>query len=251
MSDKPLPPFLKRGIAIRATELTPMQKLLLYTLNTRADKFGTCFPSIEQLEIDTGLNERSVRRIMKQLRSLGLVIANKFGDHKQRNIYKLNLVRWQSTVLPGVTIQPGVSSQGLHIGTPDTESCVHRTLTTSHRTQSPLYPDTESGVSSFKRTYKRYIEEEAQAQPDSKRKEELQKKLDACNYAFDNIKLQPETLSTHFSSFKPIDLNGGTLIMATDREFDLNWCLSHYEAQLSEMNVKLVLQEIPVEKEST
>ncbi|MBA7671627.1 hypothetical protein ES703_79787 [subsurface metagenome] len=247
MSDKPLPPFLKRGIAIRATELTPMQKLLLYTLNTRADKFGTCFPSIEQLEIDTGLAQRSVIRIMNKLRSLGLVITTRMGDHKQRNIYKLNLVHRQSTVPPGLTIQPGVSSQGLHIRTPDTESLVQVTLETSQVTQSHLYPDTESPVSSLlRRKLKRYIEEEAHTQPNSKRKEEILR-LKKWIYVLENIDLPPQTISCWFASCLPVDIVDGTLIVATESEYRLNWCLSHYSDQLSEMNVKLVLQEMLVQ----
>ena len=243
MSDKPLPPFLQRAVAIRSTELKPMQKLLLHTLNSRADKLGMCWPTQEQLEIDTGLDQRSIRRIMKLLRSLGLVIFTRAGDHKQRIVYKLNLVHRQSTVQPEITVQPGVSSQGLNICTPDTESGVQRTLRSSHRTQSPVYPDTESGVSSFKRTLKRYIEEEARTQPNSKRKEEQILRLKKWIYVLENIDLPPQTISTWLSRCDPIDIIDGTLIVSTESEYCLNWCLSHYADQLSEMKVTIIMNQ--------
>lgn len=244
MSNKQLPPFLQRAVAIRATELKPMQKLLLHTLNSRADKLGTCWPTQEQLEIDTGLDQRSIRRIMKRLRSLGLVIVNRAGDHKQRIVYKLNLIHRHSTVQPEITVQPGGSSHGENICSADTESGVHRTQRSLQRTQDPVYPDTESAVSSIKRSMKRYIEEEAHTQPDSKRKEEEMLKLKKWIYVLENIDLPPQTISTWLSPFEPIDVIDGALIVSTDSEYRLNWCLLHYPDQLAEMNVKLVLQEM-------
>ncbi len=247
MFNKQLPPFLQRAVAIRETELKPMQKLLLFALNSRADKLGMCWPTQEQLEIDTGLDQRSIRRIMKRLRSIGIVIVTRAGDHKQRIVYKLNLVHRQSTVQPEITVQPGVSSQGMNICSADTESGVQRTLWSSHRTQDPVYPDTESGVSSLKRTLKRYIEEEAHAQPNSKRKEEEILRLKKWIYILENIDLPPQTISTWLAPFDPIDVVDGALIVETDSEYRFNWCLSHYSDRLAEMNVKLVLQEMLVQ----
>ncbi|MBA7648065.1 hypothetical protein ES703_55845 [subsurface metagenome] len=82
--------------------------------------------------------------------------------------------------------------------------------------------------------------------PDPKRKAMLSR----WNDVLDKIDLPPETVMTWFSNFEPISFIEGTLTIATDSTYHFNWCRKHYPDQLSEMNVKLVWQGIPVERET-
>lgn len=247
MSDKPLPPFLQRAIAIRSTDITPMQKFLLHTLNSRADRSGMCFPTYERLELDTGLSRSTVTRIIKQLRSLGMLIITRSGEHNHRNVYKINVIEGQSTVRPARPVSRGMNSQGEIFGKGQ-----RRTRT------SPPQPSTSvtGGLVRVSEEdslhyYKRSVKESHRRGSAHANHDEEEKLAKMWNHLLDKIDLPPQTILTWFSTFDPIYLDNDTLIIATDSEYHLNWCRNHYSRQMSDINVKLILKEIPVEKEST
>lgn len=75
--------------------LPPGQKLVLIRLADRADDNGECWPSQKSIAEDTGQNERTVRRIVKQLESRGL-LTRYWGQYREdgsrgSDHYKLHL----------------------------------------------------------------------------------------------------------------------------------------------------------------
>ncbi len=53
------------------------QKIILLSLADRADEKHCCFPSIERLEIDTGLNRKTIMLSIKKLAEIGLLQVSK------------------------------------------------------------------------------------------------------------------------------------------------------------------------------
>lgn len=101
MTKKTLPPFLERAVRIRSLEIPPLEKLLLHTLNSRADKAGCCYPSIDTLELDSGLSRSTIFTHLKSLRKRGYVICDRFGSRNHRNIYTLTLFH-QDSLAPSI-----------------------------------------------------------------------------------------------------------------------------------------------------
>lgn len=245
-SGNKLPPFLRRAIAIRATERTPLQKLLLHSLNSRSDKSGVSWPSIDQLELDTGLARSTVIKIMGQLRSAGLVLTTRSGSHSHRNVYLLNLFREDSTARAGVPINPGLNSQGEDINKPANKSGSRTRTSPSQVSTSPadgLDPSVSQTCPSFKSSLKRVIEEEAHANPRGKRIRVLRRWL----HVIENIDLPLSSISTWFCTFKPVSLVKGVLLIESDIEFAVDWCNRQYPNELSAMNVEIRLIQLTEE----
>lgn len=57
-------------------DLRPTQKLVLLSLSDRADERHCCYPSFDRLSSDTGLDVKTVRKVIRELRSLGLLVAS-------------------------------------------------------------------------------------------------------------------------------------------------------------------------------
>ena len=71
--------------AFATTGLSPSEKLLLLALANYAGPKMTCFPSHSTLAEDTGMSERNILRIFKQLEARGLVSrkAQKRGNRSR------------------------------------------------------------------------------------------------------------------------------------------------------------------------
>lgn len=69
--------------------LTPMQKLVLLSLSDRAGKDAVCYPSVQRLEADTGMNRKTIMEAIKALEGFCLLTVDR--GLGRGNIYKLNL----------------------------------------------------------------------------------------------------------------------------------------------------------------
>ena len=69
--------------------LTPMQKLVLLSLADRAGKDAVCYPSVQRLEENTGMNRKTIMESIKALESFSLLTVNR--GLGRGNIYTLNL----------------------------------------------------------------------------------------------------------------------------------------------------------------
>ena len=74
----------------------PSAKLILIALARYANKQGVCWPSIETLSGDTGISERQIMRIIKDLEATAIVAVHRAGWNKP-NVY---------TFLYGDTMSP-------------------------------------------------------------------------------------------------------------------------------------------------
>lgn len=68
-------------------------KLVLLSLADRACEDGECFPSVERIEADTGLNRKTVIKATKELENLGAILdtGKRKGATQRVKVYKLNL----------------------------------------------------------------------------------------------------------------------------------------------------------------
>lgn len=75
---------------LRSAELSAGDKLTFAMLLSYAWQNDYCFPGQERLAKDMGLDERSVRRHLKSLQTVGLLAIRRRGQGKT-NVYELNL----------------------------------------------------------------------------------------------------------------------------------------------------------------
>jgi len=134
--NKQLPPFLARSIIIRNLDIPGLQKLILHTLNSRANRDGRCYPSLIQLSIDAGLAKSTVVKLLTTLRARGLIIVSKIGNRRHCNWYHLNLEANTSLtpVLPRQCDPTYESARQTH--TPAHESARRTPDTTATRTRT-------------------------------------------------------------------------------------------------------------------
>ncbi len=103
-----------------ASDLPPMDRLVLLALADWADKAGRCWPSIPQLASKTGIHERTVRLAVARLESGGYLTRKSIIGKGTR--YRLTNLADQTpgvTPTPGVAPTPGVTpTPGAAPGTP-------------------------------------------------------------------------------------------------------------------------------------
>lgn len=79
--------------ALWTLEMSPTQKLVLIALAKHAWDDGThAFPSNGLLAAITGLNEKSVRRALVQLREWGLIVRTRVGKQHYSDTYSVDFV---------------------------------------------------------------------------------------------------------------------------------------------------------------
>jgi biotin operon repressor len=93
---------------LEAREKFVLLAMALY-LNT---KTGTCWPGLKRLSDQTGLSEKSIRRAIKTLESIGAIEMTKRASDTGRwvsNEYRIDLEKLES--LPAVNLTSGQSDQ--------------------------------------------------------------------------------------------------------------------------------------------
>ena len=75
---------------LRSSKLSAGDKMTFAMLLSYAWQNDYCFPGQERLATDMGLDQRSVRRHIKSLQTVGLLAIQRRGQGKT-NIYELNL----------------------------------------------------------------------------------------------------------------------------------------------------------------
>jgi hypothetical protein len=90
--------------------VTPTQKLTLLALSDQADMRGRVIASNAELRKLTGLSEQSIRRALRQLRSL--VEQTSQGFASATSCYQLKHASGGATVVGGATAAGGAKSQG-------------------------------------------------------------------------------------------------------------------------------------------
>lgn len=70
---------------------SPSIKLVLLALADRADDAGECYPSVERLEVDTGLNRKTIIKATRELEIAGAVIdtRKRKGATQRVKVYRL------------------------------------------------------------------------------------------------------------------------------------------------------------------
>lgn len=71
---------------------TPSAKLVLLALADRAGDTSECFPSVERLEVDTGLNRKTIIKATKELELAGAIVdtRKRKGATQRVKVYRLN-----------------------------------------------------------------------------------------------------------------------------------------------------------------
>lgn len=113
--------------------IKPNAKLVLLALADRANADGVSWPSIRRMAKETGLNERSIYRHIKDLSDLSLIVVR--SDNGRGNSYQLNLLNADvplTTCHPCQTVTPDKLSPLTECQeTPDKLSPVPLTKTTN------------------------------------------------------------------------------------------------------------------------
>ena len=91
-------PSLKRMWLIRDLKITRAQRAILNYLNSRSDVDGISFPLLSTASRESDYSERQIRRILRDLSSLGLVLISKSGPHNRNRIYKITVEKHSSTI---------------------------------------------------------------------------------------------------------------------------------------------------------
>lgn len=213
-----LPPFLSRAALIRNLDLPPTWKLVLHTLNSRADRSGCCFPSLDQISIDSGLARSTVASILKSLRARGLVLCSRSGSRRHRNVYTLNLGSTCAPVLPDAVHQSGSRSRT----SPDPEPTSPADgLVTVLPSETSLF--TKSSVKEAMRRsgFVSYIDEEV---------------IEAWLFILSRLKdiVPRKTLLTWFSDVIPISLTPDNFVVCTSiHPFLVEYIRSHFSSLLT------------------
>ena len=78
----------------------PMKRLVLLSLADRAGEDHTCYPSMQRLEKDTGIERKTVLKIIAELQEDGLIAdtGERKGATKRVKVYKLKGVKGRETV---------------------------------------------------------------------------------------------------------------------------------------------------------
>lgn len=87
------------GIVWKA-QLAPREKLVLLYLLDRADRLGTCWPSLNTIAQATGISRSGVIRSLKRLAEAGLVSWDNQGQGS--NLYRIHL-----EALASISVEPG------------------------------------------------------------------------------------------------------------------------------------------------
>ena len=78
--------------AVKDAGLSPIERLMLYSLYFFMDGDGVCFPSYGAIIEETGLSRQSVSNTIKKLVERGMISYEK-GDTSKSNRYRLNLFK--------------------------------------------------------------------------------------------------------------------------------------------------------------
>ena len=78
----------------------PMKRLVLLSLADRAGEDHTCYPSMQRLEKDTGIERKTVLKIIAELQEDGMIAdtGERKGATKRVKVYKLKGVKGRETV---------------------------------------------------------------------------------------------------------------------------------------------------------
>lgn len=120
--------------ALYTAGLSTTEKIVLMALADRVDKAGVAYPSVGWLADMTGLNRRSVMRVLATLEDAGLIAVSRRAGRQASNIYRLCPDNWQRITSDTVSLVDGSGS--------DTVSLVGAQLVTqSHLTSDTVSPN--------------------------------------------------------------------------------------------------------------
>ena len=132
-----------------AMKLKPMAKYVLIGLLRYADKQGRCWPSIPAIATDTGVNEKTVRRQIQELKQMGILrVRHRRRNEKtgawQSNMYTLHLpdLRAECPPAPEGTESGGARAQstyGARAQSPP--NYTNKNSTRGNRRARPFNPD--------------------------------------------------------------------------------------------------------------
>ena len=135
--------------------LKPTQKLVLLSLADRADEKSTCYPSTSRLEFDTGLNRKTIFKVVSELEKIG-VLEVKRGLGKG-NYYQLIGVqnRHETSTKKGTGKNKETSTEN---GTASRVKTSPKSGTSTRNGTSPKNGTDQSQKRDSNQSQKRYIE---------------------------------------------------------------------------------------------
>ena len=106
--------------AWRIQASSPSIKLVLLALADRADDAGECYPSVERLEADTGLNRKTIIKATRELEKTGAVIDTKKRKGATQRVKVYRLTTETETVPKVESFQKRNSSKSGTLNSPKT-----------------------------------------------------------------------------------------------------------------------------------
>lgn len=106
-------------------QLVPSLKLVLMALADAADDSGQCWPSVRTIAAKCCISERTVQRVMKDFKSMGLLLVEARATTSGRqtsNCYYLALIRYPDKLSPS---QPRCRGEGDTAVTPRVSKLCH------------------------------------------------------------------------------------------------------------------------------
>lgn len=113
--DKPRLTTLERERFIRdlpSGTVSPSEKLILYTLHSRSDRFGNCHPSQSTIRKDSGLSVRAIQYGLQRLAEIGLVARSR--RYKRSTVYSLTFETYARKIVSISTAPPAARSHILN-----------------------------------------------------------------------------------------------------------------------------------------
>jgi len=93
--------------AVWQLDLTPTQKLVMLALADQANDKGQCWPSVGNIEERTGLDPRTVQRVLRQLEKLGMLGIKQRNGHS--SLYQLPVIHSPRRPAPPALRRPGTA----------------------------------------------------------------------------------------------------------------------------------------------
>jgi hypothetical protein len=130
-------------------DLTVYERIVLLYLLDRANEHGVCWPSLSTISRATGVSRKQVGRVLKSLRTRGLVDWEHIGEEGWRhNSYRLNLEAIARGGDSGKTRIEGASSEGRGLG-----GSVHQSLGRDYQSLGRDYQSLGRDYQSLGRDY--------------------------------------------------------------------------------------------------
>lgn len=99
--------YHERSRAILRSSLRPALRLTMLAVSDHADEHGSCWPSAPTLSAETGLDERTVRRSLKELEAMGALVSESRAG--RTTVFRVVVEAIPERATPGHVPTPGTT----------------------------------------------------------------------------------------------------------------------------------------------